>query len=88
MLNRKYERERTFADTVTRVFGEGNQTNKKIYLYSNQSLNFKELACEEMRKKLGIEKGTMKICFLFPFSSYTLNEVNEFYFLFMIFDIR
>ena len=57
MLNRKYERERTFADTVTKVFGEGNNKNQKIYLYSTQSLNFKELACEEMRRKNGTETG-------------------------------
>ena len=57
MLNRKYERERTFADTVTKVFGEGNNKNRKIYLYSTQTLNFKELAWKEMRRKNGTETG-------------------------------
>ena len=57
MLNRKYEQECTFADTVTKVFGESSTKNRKIYLYSTQSLNFRELALEEMKKKSGKTKG-------------------------------
>jgi hypothetical protein len=41
MLDRKYERESTYNDTMTRVLGREGAHGGKIYLYSSQTLNFK-----------------------------------------------
>ena len=60
MLDNKYERERTYEETMTRVLGKEIAEDKKknkIYLYSTQTLNFKGLAMKEMRERLGKVKG-------------------------------
>ena len=38
----------------------GRSKNKKVYLYSSQALNFKVLAMNEMRERLGKVKGAVR----------------------------
>ena len=41
-------------------YSRGRSKDRKVYLYSSQALNFKVLAMNEMRERLGKVKGTVR----------------------------
>ena len=62
MLDKRFEDEMNYEETLNRVLGHSDndtqtKSDRKIYLYSSQALNFKVLAMKEMRERLGKVKG-------------------------------
>ena len=53
MLHRLDKRDQEYIETMEKVLGKDGNQGGKIYLYSTQTLNFKEFAMTEMRKRLG-----------------------------------
>ena len=53
MLHRRDRRDQQYAETMSQVLGKEGAQGGKIYLYSTQSLNFKDKAMKEMQARLG-----------------------------------
>ena len=75
MLHRREKRDQDYAETMEKVLGKDGNQGGKIYLYSTQTLNFKEKAMTEMRQRLG---GDNNATFTFSkdFVSQTLSLVD------------
>ena len=62
MLHRRDRRDQQYAETMSQVLGKEGAQGGKIYLYSTQTLNFKDQAMKEMQTRLGQVCACVCVC--------------------------
>jgi hypothetical protein len=76
MLMNRADRQRQYHDTLVTILGKEGAQGGKIYMYSQQALNFKTKAMGEMRQRLSKIKNST-FTFSKDFVSQTLSVVDE-----------